>query len=1220
MTNKRSPVSSIQNIFFDSEQVDNTDLTVEQNHNSSAHSGIINNHIGSGVLPEALNQNVLFDSLLVSGLLDGTNIQPQTQPSDNNLGNQLELELTDSECAGKKTVKVAIIGLDFAGNLQYETFVFKKNEIQVSRKHYASILTILLNDLIGPDDKSFNLGGRLVIREAKPFTVSRDPIMVAQDVEPNLFFRDFFVTSTTTLSALLKSALPLFNIDNLGINTGYKEDKILLKNDVSSQIGQKFLATTNNIQKVSLLLAVQNTDPGSETDLAWEGDLIISIYPLQSTTDCPTDLVPNLPIDYSPSNIPVAQLSINYTTLQQAGVLLDGTPQPVDFIFSNTPVATGNSITPGSYYALTVKRSGSATKCDILIASGSDRISDSRVTMFTGSVWVDLPEDDLWFRIYTDAVKVSDGQAYETGHGIIIPKTSLDSATNSQVDHVQDGIYFSGNELLSAVVSAEIEKSETVQDQRTGNPVFSRQQFVPNVKLLNSIDMGNLAKVTEPFAIGLVTDKNQKASPSGTISADGYAWSFIKDEFVIKLIDDNTDPRYNANVLALMTNIVNGDLTNAKFVPNTSAPNTVYRIAKAELCSMIYGDINGDGIVDDQDLELYSNLLEANLNISPPSVTAITTDGYNTTYTNGYVTYVNPFVNEFSLSFQLLDVSTTDVIASGSDGILVVNPLDGSLATFQSTSTDFSLVSNLTNLKLVLVSPTNAENKGAFFINSINSASNNIINVRKHLFDGDVITQILRADIDCDFEITSNDGYYLDSYIQKSPPFPATSLPQSRIGTKFNVIKLKLEPFLFMNVSTSADRTDDYSGTTPNRATTLHKTQDLFTNDAGLQGHNFESSPVVFNIVKQLTWEDNLITTTSNPRFVSTIFSSSSGLVQNSCTVEGISCEVYPTKPEFDPGVVDTFIPNNLIIGGELKKPDGDFYKVDFEVGTIVLEIPDGLYGTEKALNIFDDFVADYNGSGVTRLGFQAMRFADCSTVGTDALSKDQVRFSVAVQSFSPNTNGTDIDGYSGVIVDGKIGVAIDYSTGILTLNFTNLYEDATLTTLNTKVQISVYLKKGGFNNTPIFVDSTKVQNLLQLVSVFSGAGGNPPPAFSRNIIDLTGKSANGTSVSLVDSNGDKFALQNGRAYAVKATAILNRNDAAGRAMFINNLLVHCSGNIAVIDNDDATLVVANGEAWTVVYSVSGTDSYLNVTLTGTAGHTVSARVTFDWIELDGGV
>lgn len=70
---KRTPISAKQNIWFDAQQVDNTDLTLEQDSNSTIQSSLINNHIGTGVLPEVLVQNILFDSSLTSGFLDGKN-------------------------------------------------------------------------------------------------------------------------------------------------------------------------------------------------------------------------------------------------------------------------------------------------------------------------------------------------------------------------------------------------------------------------------------------------------------------------------------------------------------------------------------------------------------------------------------------------------------------------------------------------------------------------------------------------------------------------------------------------------------------------------------------------------------------------------------------------------------------------------------------------------------------------------------------------------------------------------------------------------------------------------------------------------------------------------------------------------------------------------------------------------------------------------------------
>jgi hypothetical protein len=1088
----RNPVSYVENAFYDSEQVDENDLTVEQNHNDGNVTALINNQVGSGVLPGSLVPNVLFDSLLVSGLLDGTVVNVQHQPSDTNFGNQLEITLSGSTAAGKRAVKLAIIGLDFQGNLQYETFTFTLNETQYTKKHYTNVLVLLFNDFIGPVGKSFNLGGRVLIQEASPFTVSRDPISVSQDVQPNLFFRDFFVVGYATLTNLLAAALPLYNVDNLNINIGYKENLILAANDVTTQIGEKFQATTNNIQKITLLLSVQNTATGQATNLNWQGDLVISIYPLQSTVDCPTTLLPDLAIDFPPSNVPLAQLSFNIGSLEALGVLLDGNPQPIDFIFSNTQVASGNVIIPGQYYAVTLKRSGAANQCDILITAGSNQSSTSRVTTFTGSIWVDNTEDDLWYRVYGDAVKVSDGQAYETGHGIILPKTTQNTITNITTDYSLDVISFATDELFSVVLSSQLQSSGSVQDQRTGNPVFTRQQFVPNVQLLNSIDTANLEAASEPLIIGLVEDKNQKSFNASTanILASLHSWNFVGNTFVIKIIDDITDGyRYDPNVNALVSNLLQGDFTDAKIIPDISNPSAYYRIASAELCSMIYGDVDGNGIVDSNDLTLLNTLLGANLNASPPLNSQITTNGFTTTVVNGYEALANPFATASGLTWQLVNPNTTVVVASGVDGALLPNPNNLSLATFESISTNFSLISNLVGLQLVIYGASNQANNGEFNITSLDIASNNLIDIQKLYITPTSMGQILRADIDGDFDIDSNDGYLLQQYIYRAPPFPPSSLPSTKIGTQFNVLQIVVEPFLYQDAADSIpDRTDDYPANAVNRNASIHAIQDIFINDGYkndgyLQNHNFLNFPVQFQITKQLSWEPWLISTNGDARFVPTIFSSLTGFSTNQCSNTGVSCEYYSDPPEFDPGRIDVFVPNNLImgLGGQIVQPDGYYFKVDLETHTITLEIPNTSFGTENSINIFDVFVSDYTGTGQTRYGYPAARYGDCSTVQPNDILQNKVRFAVAIQSFTPALDGYTNDGYFGIIDNPGPGVYIDPNSGILRLDFAYIHTDSVLLSLTTKVLITVFLKKAGFNNAPLFVDQLSVSNILGL-------------------------------------------------------------------------------------------------------------------------------------------
>ena len=260
----RRDVSVIQNKFHDAQRVDETDLKVEQDNNNQIHAAIIQNHFGSGVVLNTPTQLILFDSdnltagqasVLAAGNFDGYGFDPHAQPSDANLGNQIEVELTSSNVIGRLCTKVAVIGLDFEGNLQFDRFTFFKNEKQVSAKHYAYILSVMFNDFKGNNNCSRNLGGSIVIREAASFQLSRDPISISQDRQPDLFWRDWKTpTAGLTLFSILQTAIgPAYDVAALNITTtGITET--ISAGDVVTQYGEKFKATTANIQKVTLLL------------------------------------------------------------------------------------------------------------------------------------------------------------------------------------------------------------------------------------------------------------------------------------------------------------------------------------------------------------------------------------------------------------------------------------------------------------------------------------------------------------------------------------------------------------------------------------------------------------------------------------------------------------------------------------------------------------------------------------------------------------------------------------------------------------------------------------------------------------------------------------------------------------------------------------------------------------------------------------------------------
>lgn len=1045
---KRQPVSIVENTYFDSQQVSAEDLLTEQTHNDQGQAAIINNHLGSGVLPAVLAQPVLLDTTLVIGLLDGKPIIPQAQPSDINLGVQLEIELSGALPYGKHKIKVAVLGLDFLGNLQYDAIFFIQNEKVVTDKHYTKVLSVLFNDALGAAATSYNLlgAGKVIIREASPLSLSRDVVMLAQDNQPNLFFRDFFLDPAyTSLAGLLTAAVPGYSTDGLNISTQYKQLRSLAVNDVVTQLGQKFQATTNNIQKLIVLLSVQNNIPADNNQ--WTGDLVVSIYPLQSVVTCSTDITPSLAINFSPSNIAIAQTSVNLTTLADTGVTLDGYLQPVDFVFSNTQAS--NSLIPGNFYAFTLKRSGSADKCNLQTAVGVNASTTNYETIFNGTTWTDVPIETLWFRILTDAAKVTDGQAYDAGQGVFIPKTATDPVSGATIDNRVGAITFSTTSPYSAIVKAALATSVIVQDQRTGNPVASRKQYVPAISLLLPADLAALQAVTEPVVLGIIQDKNIKAIDPSTVTST-YSFrhfGFFKNEIVVKINDINGDSNNN---VALVTSLLNGDMNMAKIITDGYSPATFYRIARAEVQTMIYGDLDGNGVVDSNDLTIAQTLLNQSL-VSSPTIT-------------GYKTNTNPFIFDTTATYQIINPNTLAVITSGTCQVLA-NSADVTITNIVANNViDYTAIANILTYNFVVSASTGTSNIGTFSIAVV--VNTTTLTIKKIYINIPTMLQILRADINGNFGVDTSDITYITNYVQKIVPFPASTSPGSQVGKTFRVLHLVLEQYI--------DRADDYPASSLNRGSTLHPIPDIALTDTSLLNVNYGTNPVSFSITKKLTWHSSLVITTGKAKQMPASFTYNNS-VTNVCGLTGVTINTYPTFPSFDPGRNDFYVPNNLVIGNQLINPNGNPYKVDMEIGTVVLQIPITAFATDKAINLLSDVISDYSGTGYTRLGYPAMRFADCSTVSSNAILLNQIRFDISIQSYYDDGYA---DGYTGGNV--KEGVYLDYTTGILNLNFSHLAASTTYpNTLSTKIQITVFLKKAGFNNSLLIVDPNRLFNIL---------------------------------------------------------------------------------------------------------------------------------------------
>jgi hypothetical protein len=1259
----RTPISAEQNTWFDSQKVVSTSLSKEQEYNRTIQSGIVNNHIGTGVLPETLDQKVLFDSeqylAVHPGSLDGKPIAALSQPTDTVNGSQIEISLVGTKIYDRRTVKICVIGQDVSNNLVYETFTFRQNEVQVGKRHFRSIQSILFNDLVGDSATSFNLlgSGKVIIREAKPLTISRSALAVSQDVYPDLFFRDFYADiAYGSLQNLLIAAAPAYDIYS-SLHLAPKGVKKLAVNDITTQIGQKFLAKTNNLQKLTLLLSVDDIGAPVEEDYTWTGELSLSIYKLQTEVACQTDFIPELLIDYPPANIPLVQINLSYNFLADHGILLTSVPQPVEIALSSSQVGNSlrNLITPNQHYLFAIKRSGDASTNNIYVAYGDAADGDQRLSTFNTSTWVDAPEDSLWFKLHSDAIKVVDGQFYDSGIGAAIEKTTADGTAT--LDYTKDYISFSKFQQQIATIAAIVSPTSYAYDEKTGNQVAATQQFIPEVSLISSTELSTNYNTTDPLVIGAVADLNTQ-----TVSIKDLAYpitlknySIVGNNLFVKQTlasDGYLDPAFST----LETFILNNSLVGSK-LRIVSGTNKPYRIGQAEVICNLCGDINGDGVIDSKDVNNIYSYKDFNYLQAPSTTSQITTtysgqDEYATLVQSSYAFHTTPVSvdgyayyyvvkkpdqggvankiiekgyaalspktdaskgvlvaqsssafanlifndpetstsatapsiigygngagglgNLLSKPFTIQDMSgwkltlTSPVFAAGDylvdqdDGTLLhIKHMDGTpanIAPFTNGGTVYAtkLTYDADSVLLYITNPLTPQdpltntNYGVYrftAFNQISSVSKNEVVVQKTYLTEDRMLELFRSDITFNNVVDNYDLDLLQSYIECDPKFfqgsanlaPSTG---SLLGKTTKVIKLKLENYI--------DRADDYPSTT-GRSTRNHPEIDIYTLESVFHGNIFSTNPLSVAIDKVLTWDEELILTANENRLVPTVFVGEQiSRCNENCYTFNRSTFASTNKPT-TPGVkTDFFVPNNLIIGGdgEITRDDGSYYKVDFEVHTVTVNIPWNSPGTEVYIDLVSDYLAIKNSepcSGRTVMGFPAAKFADGTYADSAALSNDQLRFTVAIQSYFAQP-----DGYSSASSTPRLTSHIDYSTGVLALNFGDLFyqelDDTShisinngditpaVNTLINRIQITAYLKKAGFQNRPLEISAKQMQNLLQMMgqgttpiigeNTFTPGGDLQGTQVYQEVIGITGDSSG--TVQIRD-NVSKFQHQ----------------------------------------------------------------------------------------------
>lgn len=606
--------------FYDGQNVTENDLDTEQD----AWTGTIANSIdlaaGSGVEQEFPVQRILFDTQSVPAAIqtlfdtenfDGEPIYPEDsfgntvmlQPSNTSQGNQLDIEVSGADLLGSASLKVYVFGTIFGGDFKEEVFTFTQNGSQITRNYYTQIVAIMTQDFFGNQNnivdgvKSRNVGGRLRILEALPMRLARDTLMAAQNREPNQDYVNFKpATLFKTLDVLLDeiAASAGLNKNDLGINVQSTTTRTLPVNQTGLIVAQKFQASTDNIQKVSLLLSVEERQlvpAGQEFD--WSGDIVVGVRKLQTTTACPVDTVPGTPIEFDPEPAPIAEVSFDKDGLAGLGITLTDTPQIVDFIFTQSSLADPNtapSIVPGDYYMVTIRRSGNVSTGTIVLEEAASTDDNQRMSVFSQNVWTDVPTSDLWYEVYTNALRIVDGTAYVQGRQLTSPKVKENLTTGVEEPYIEgdhsfvDTSYDTDNFLI---VQFSEDFTTPQPHPSTGNLVFTRVTDAPDVAVVSESTLTTLLDSgTQPIIVGAAKDTNPVDNPQ-IFGQQKFPGLVRTDTFTI--INPSSD--------ILINNLVGSIL-----IPNTGKPNIQYRIVKTEVFTDAYGDINNDGTIDLNDV------------------------------------------------------------------------------------------------------------------------------------------------------------------------------------------------------------------------------------------------------------------------------------------------------------------------------------------------------------------------------------------------------------------------------------------------------------------------------------------------------------------------------------------------------------------------------------------------------------------------------------------
>lgn len=701
--NNRPPIQRVH--WFDGINPQNLDFQVEQDGELQHINYVVNDFHGSGVLqknpvtlPPILNttlpnpNNISF-SILNAGNFDGQGIFVDRQPVDFTYGDQLLVTLDNVKIPLYSQTKVIIFGKVYdpnnaQGTPVLETLVFDKPGKKATFNYFKSVIAVFFNnfsggagrtDLSAATQKSLNLSlpdqaGRIIIQEVEPLQVLDHGLVLHQSDAPNIDIRDF-ITSTTTrtfkdeLTFVVTTAqntsyvpVALTDLNQLPLNTSGLATKPFLDNTTNGVLyGQKIYLTTNNIQQLSFALSLQNDAYG------WSGEFVIGIRPLQTKS---TNQFANQ-IDLDPDVNVLFEASFTQNDLLNYGYVLSTVPQEIKFNFIGTAMAQPNGIlTPNQYYVVTLSRRADTSTGKILIEAGAKELQNSKFTTFnpTTKAWTDDAQTDLWFKMYSGAVRVSSGIAYtNTGKMITLQKTTTTS-TGAIVSAIAGPYPLAVIDSIASDNIVLLQSTEDFEDPgehpRTGNLVFLRIIDKATVSVLSTQDFNTLVASTNnasqsdlPVVLAVINDLNNRTNIaySGVITLPGQV---RKNQIIL----------FNTNIpddILKINNII---------TPNNATTGVRYRIVDSVSTTQYLGDFNNDKIFTSYDLVTQAQIQDT---FSAQSTNVSTGTSYD------------PFSIFDTRSRDILGFgkqNIEDFILSDVDGYLTINSIDAARLQYLTTT------------------------------------------------------------------------------------------------------------------------------------------------------------------------------------------------------------------------------------------------------------------------------------------------------------------------------------------------------------------------------------------------------------------------------------------------------------------------------------------------------------------------------------------------------